>query len=261
MKKTTITFCIMTGLSFAHMTAAPSETTENLSSERIKTPSMTVESDFIEMGQFDDAKWNWAGESFIVANKNDCLQITKQSERDRDRRDSRCETDMGVFGGSNHGEWGGKLYTMDKDGTKTVIKKGNIISIFKMDDGDVYFLEGLNHLGFSEGAFYRIEKTDSGVRCALLCKFENDSPEAYLKHNGKLLIVFNRKISTVDLSGKEEVLFSDLPFGILYPTSITVFGDHTFYVGTRGGIFKLDLQPKKITPYEYRLLKDNRPSY
>jgi hypothetical protein len=83
------------------------------------------------------------------------------------------EIPNGSLEGIDGGEWGGELsFVPNGVNTKRIkIKAGNIKSIFSFKN-KVYFIQGLHHMGYSEGALYELVVKDSIFTYVDKLKFE-----------------------------------------------------------------------------------------
>jgi hypothetical protein len=208
-------------------------------------PFEFVETKTPKSGSDEHSTLNHSKNEFAVKNINGKLEIKKAIY------ERKCELKLsnGTLIGINHGEWGGKLSFQPTDTTeKTVeITEGNIKFIFNFKD-KIYFIEGLAHLGTSEGALYELDTKNDSFTYKKLLDFE-DAPEAFAIDQDKFLIATHSNFYVVK-DFKKELIFKDAFWGNLYPNSIAVFDDKNVFLGIRSGIVKLDLTTKTLKFYK-----------
>jgi hypothetical protein len=160
---------------------------------------------------------------------------------------------LGIPGGSlkavDHGEFGGSLTFTPTDNTlqPIEIKEGNVKFVFSFHD-KIYFIEGLAHLGISNGALYELERTGNNFTYKKLLDFE-DAPEAFTIYNDQLLIAAHESFYIVKDLKKETIIKHAFWIG-LYPNSIAAFDEENVFIGMRGGIVKLDFTEGKWVFYK-----------
>jgi len=156
----------------------------------------------------------------------------------------------GTLYANDKGEWGGELFFVSKDSVNkgTLIKKGNIKFLF-LYKNNIYFIEGLAHLGISEGAFYELDKTNNKFTYRKILDFE-DAPEALTICENEFLIATHKNFYRIK-DFKKELIFANEFWDGLYPSSIAVQDDKNVFLGIRGGIVKLNLTNKTLKFYKY----------
>ncbi|WP_345232957.1 hypothetical protein [Hymenobacter saemangeumensis] len=149
------------------------------------------------------------------------------------RYTSELATSAGRFEGVDYGEFGGVLrfFSSDKQAPPVVVKQGNVRFIFQ-HNGQVYFIEGLAHLGYRAGALYRVTGTAPAWGYTQVLAFD-DAPEAFAREGDNLYIAQSSGFIVIRAL-QPEVIVPRAFWGGLYPNSVAVFGD-TAYVGLRGG--------------------------
>lgn len=167
------------------------------------------------------------------------------------RRTTELATPAGRFEGVDHGEFGGMLrfHNPDKQAPPVVIKEGNVRLLFQ-SHGQVYFIEGLAHLGYSAGALYRVTGTAPAWGYTQVCAFD-DAPEAVALVNDTLYIAQSHGF-TVLRALQPEVIVQRTFWGGLYPNSVAVFGD-TAYVGLRGGYARVIMSTRHVSFFKHLL--------
>ena len=166
-------------------------------------------------------------------------------------RTTELATPAGRFEGIDHGEFGGVLrfHGPDKHAAPVVIKEGNVRLIFQ-SHGQVYFVEGLAHLGYSAGALYRVTGTAPALGYAQVFAF-NDAPEAFALVNDTLYIAQSHGF-TVLRALQPDVIVQRTFWGGLHPNSVAVFGD-TAYVGLRGGYARVIVSTRHVSFFKHVL--------
>lgn len=137
----------------------------------------------------------------------------------------------GVLVGTDHGEWGGKL-TYKANGKEVQIKKGNIFTIFSLND-KVYFIEGLAHLSYDKGEISELNYNNGKFTFTKVMELPG-APMVYKIVNGKIYIATYEHFLVIN---NWEVLFKkEVSWDSLYPNSMIVENENSIYVGMRGGI-------------------------
>jgi len=207
--------------------------------------------DFIETippkhGSKETYALNIVNQKFKVEILGKKLVISKPEE------ESDCVLNIqnGKLIGVDNGEWGGTLTFVPNDTTKSIIeiKKGNIKFIFTFKD-KIYFIEGLAHMSLSEGAIYQLDYINNIFLYNKLIDFE-DAPEAYTIFNDKLLIAGYQSFYVVK-DFKKELIFKDAFWSGLMPNSIAVLDEKNVFLGTKGGVVKINLKTKTFKFYKY----------
>lgn len=151
----------------------------------------------------------------------------------------------GRFEGLDHGEFGGVLrfYGPDPQAPPVLVKEGNVRLIFQ-HRGQVYFLEGLAHLGHSAGALYQVTGTAPAFGYTQVLAFD-DAPEAFAVVKDTVYIAQSHGF-TVLRALRPDAVVKRTFWGGLYPNSVAVFGD-TAYVGMRGGYARVIMTTQRVT--------------
>jgi hypothetical protein len=211
----------------------------------MKIPKEFVEAEPPKVG---DNKWyslNHSQNEFGVKIIDGKLDIKKITEK------SKCELKIsgGTLIGIDRGEWGGQLILKPDDTTKKTIdiKSGNIKFIFNYN-GKIYFIEGLAHMGISEGAIFELDIISNKFNFTKLIDFD-DAPEAFTIYKDKFLIATHENFYIVQ-DFKKELIFKKTFWCSLYPNSIVALDDKNVFVGIRSGIVKLDLTDRVVKFYK-----------
>jgi len=156
----------------------------------------------------------------------------------------------GLLRAINHGEFGGELIYIPDDKPKKPIKikDGNAKFLFSLNN-DIYFMEGLAHLGIDEGALFEIDTTSQPFSCKQIIDF-GSSPEAFTVFENKVFVVTNKYFFVVQ-DHQKDLIFKDTFWRGLYPNSIAMLNPENIFVGMRGGFAKLDLTNKSLKFYKY----------
>lgn len=174
---------------------------------------------------------------------NGKLKISKYKEQDTTKFFLR----EGFFIGRNGGEFGGELtFYPDGDITKKYkVMNGDIIGFYRIK-GDIYVLEGLAHLGLSNGSIFKLERIGDKWTSEQIIDL-NDAPYAFAMVKQDIIyLVTCRKLLKIEKERIEEVIVDNAFWEGLYPNSIIIMNNKAF-IGMRGGIAKVDLKTKKIS--------------
>ena len=196
--------------------------------------------------KFLDAYWKHlnAANDCKVELRHNFLFATKYEPEDE------CYLEMksGELVGIDLGEFGGELKYIPDDHSKKemTIKRGNIRFIFRYKN-NIYFLEGLAHLGSSYGKLSRLDTTNENFHCVEILNF-GDAPGAMAIYKNRLLIVADSNFYEIK-EMKKEVLLNNMFWNGLYPNSIIVIDEKNVFVGIRGGIVKVNMRDKEYEFY------------
>ncbi len=214
------------------------------SQTNIILPSNFVETPVPKQGSDKWRKMNHSFEEFSIKIKNSKVQINEVEAN----TNAELKLSNGNLIGINRGEWGGKLFFIPSDTTQkhVEIKHGNIEFIFEFDD-KIYFIEGLAHMGMSEGALFELETKNANFSYKKIIDFE-DAPQAFIIFNKKLFIASYQNFYVIE-NLKSKLIFENIFWASLYPNSIAVFDEENIFVGIRGGIVKINLPQKSFILY------------
>jgi hypothetical protein len=160
----------------------------------------------------------------------------------------------GYLVGFYRGEWGGHLNWFSNDGKDSyLISNDEIVQFIKTDKGN-YAIQGLNHMGFSNGSIINIENdgkkwVDKEYLKLPLAPYAiaSDSYKNFfiITSNNLLKVDSNRKITTLIRKG----IWNN---GI-YSNSISmIIKNNIVYAGMRVGVYKYNLSTGKeewLLPY------------
>lgn len=163
-----------------------------------------------------------------------------------------AQVDDGWLVGFNHGEFGAAIYWFSRDGSRNYkISNHQIVDYVSTPEG-MLAVEGLAHLGSSQGSLIRIGRTNGEGRW----KTESltrlpAAPYAVSRcRDGMLLITLSDSLVAVTLGDKLkiETLLADADWGTyLYPNSSALTPDERkLYIGMRQYVGEFDLHAKKL---------------
>ena len=152
--------------------------------------------------------------------------------------------------GFNDGEWGGALYWFSPDGTaKYKISKHQIVDYIQTSD-EVFAIEGLAHLGLSEGSIISISQSSNQGpwEVTAQCRLPQ-APRAIIQHpDGNWLIVLSDSFVSVTPDGKIKTIVQNARWWSLYPRSMVLSDDaKTVYVGMRQFVARVTLKNGKVS--------------
>jgi len=190
----------------------------------------------------------------------------------------------GMFLAVDEGEFGGGLYYKPDDSTKTrfyidgkptstnenltyyrlVLKDKNIpaqtagkylsvcgghVKKFFVYRDSLYFIEGIDHMGFDSGALCKLECKGDSFKVVELLTFE-DAPHAICVYGDKILIATFRNFYVIE-NWHKELMFDHIFWYGFNPNSIAVDKDEKVYVGMFGFYTKIDLKKRIMELYKY----------
>jgi hypothetical protein len=157
---------------------------------------------------------------------------------------SMLKVDDGYLVGFYRGEWGGSLFWFSKDGKKYYQISDDELVQFIKRNGKNYAIQGLAHLGMSEGGVIKIEKINGKWKSKEYLKLPT-APDAIALDNDDFIIVTSKSLLKVDNNIKISVLIDRAVwYNGLYPNSIVV-KKNIVYAGMRAGVFKYNLTTNK----------------
>lgn len=225
-------------------------------------------------------KLDYSLNRFAVQIVNGELQISKQ-ERPSNRFEFKYA--QGKFIGDDEGEFGGGLYYQPDDTTKKelyingkpdvitnnilknkvtfkgtpltrlirnlhLIAYGNIKTLFSYRS-ELYYMEGLAHMGINSGAIYQIKIKGDSLSCSKVIDFDN-APDVITTYKNRLYVVTYSAFYIID-DWKKELVIKDAIWASLYPQSIAVKNKDEVYIGITSGYVKLNPTTKQTTFYQY----------
>lgn len=147
--------------------------------------------------------------------------------------------------GFNRGEWGGALYWFNPDGTaKYRISEHQIVD-FVETSNRIFAIEGLAHLGLSEGSIISISQSSNQGpwQVTTQCRLPQ-APRAIVQHSdGSWLLVLSDSFVSATPDGKIKTIVQNARWRSLYPNSMVLSGDvNTVCVGMRQFVAKITLK-------------------
>lgn len=146
--------------------------------------------------------------------------------------------------GYNYGEFGASLFWFSADGTKHYKISDHQIVDFVVIADQVYAIEGLAHLGISEGSLIRISpdaKTGRWTASTSL-KFPSAPYALVPGENNTIYVVLSDALVAVEDAGKLVTIMPDAEWGSLYPNSVVLSPDGaSLYIGMRQFVGGYDL--------------------
>lgn len=218
-----------------------------------KNDSFETPNDFvrIEIPNKKSDVWKQMNSSLYEANVK---VINGKIDISRAQRNKLCSLviESGTLQGSDHGEWEGDLtFTANHNPeSKIEIKRGNIKYIFEFKN-NIYFLEGLNHLGYKKGAMFELIHNDGKFTYQKVVEF-NDAPYAYAIHGDNLYVVTFENLFVIN-NFKKELIFENMFWSGLYPNSLAIIDEKNVFVGMRGGFARLNLINKEMQIFQKKL--------
>ncbi|WP_197142297.1 hypothetical protein [Lysinibacillus sphaericus] len=182
---------------------------------------------------------------YCVEIKNEELVISRYREKHCIQYDY---LDIKIVG-TDYGEWGGELKVVYPDSTEIVLKKCNVKSIFEYE-GNLYFLEGLEHLYLNTGYLHQLiyDDTHFSIRKCLDLK---ECPIAFYIFNSHLYVISSENLFCLSVengSFRKNIIFNNFPFSAFVPNSLIVYKGN-FIIGMRGGLGRIDYENIKNVQY------------
>jgi len=208
------------------------------------------------------SKYNYAKDDWTVYLKENIIFVTNSRNKTGDTLPfeiisseeekykisgsrSVIKVDDGYLVGFYRGEWGGNLYWFSQDGkTNYEISDHEIVQFIKRDS-NIYAIEGLAHLGRSDGSIIEIVKINKKWTVVEYLKLPSAPDGIGLDQNNNFLIITSESLLSVDTDLKINMIIKEGFWrAALYPTSL-VIKDNIAYMGMRKGVFKYDLTTNK----------------
>jgi hypothetical protein len=148
----------------------------------------------------------------------------------------------------DHGEFGGGLEWYARGGSAP---RSIVIGPHQGDEevpqnvnralavgGDLYVLQGISHMGISEGQFAKIWREHDHFSNQVVARYASEPVDWIHEPDGTWLVATWNAIWRTSERGSNE-LITRLPAVLDYPNSFAKSADGTLYVGGRGGILRL----------------------
>jgi hypothetical protein len=105
-------------------------------------------------------------------------------------------------------------------------------------DGVIYVLQGLSHMGISEGQLVRIWREHDHFSSHVIARYASE-PVDWIRRDDGAWFVATWNAIWETREGAPSTVVARLPEIMSYPTSLLLAADGTFFVGTRGGVVRL----------------------
>lgn len=161
-----------------------------------------------------------------------------------------ARVDDGWLVGFNQGEFGAALYWFSPDGNRNYkVSDHQVVDFFSLPDG-LHAIEGLAHLGMTEGSILRVSRPRASARwrAATVTKLPFAPYAISVRRDGTMLITLSDSIVSVGVDRKTTTLLSNAVWGGgLYPTSSVLSSDEQkLYIGMRQFVGEFDVSAKKL---------------
>jgi hypothetical protein len=157
--------------------------------------------------------------------------------------------DDGWLVGFNQGEFGAALYWFSSDGKRNYKISGHQVVAFFSLSGGIHAIEGLAHLGMSQGSVIRIARPKDSARwqATSIVKLPFAPDAVSLRRDDTMLITLSDSLVSVGADRKIQTLLPNAPWGLLYPNSSVLSQDEKkLYIGMRQFVGEFDLTTKKL---------------
>jgi hypothetical protein len=128
------------------------------------------------------------------------------------------------------------------------IQDGNVKKFFIYRDS-LYFIEGIDHMGFDSGSICRIDYLNNAFKVTKMLDFD-DSPHAVYILKDTIIIATFRKFYIVD-NWHKELVFDKLFWYGFNPNSVTADDKDNIYVGMFGFYAKIIAKTHGMELYRY----------
>jgi len=181
---------------------------------------------------------NYSKQAWRVTLNSDNSSIMVSRFEDNTRRHMIAVRD-GRLVGEDHGEWGGSLWWISKDGRRRRWLSDENVHGFVKTSAGVLVVVGLAHMGTNHGEV--LQYVDGPVRKKRVKMFADLgwAPNAFVLESPDSVIVFTRDgFVRVHASGRVESIFRRV-YGLVYPNSFTLSPTGVIHVGMRHFITRL----------------------
>ncbi len=148
-------------------------------------------------------------------------------------------SDQGEFGGGV--EWyekrGGPPRSITIGARRGELVAQNVNRAMALD-GVLFVLQGLSHLGFSDGQFSALWREHDHFTSHVIARYRSEPVDWIFQGDGTWLVLTWEAIWKTSRSGKVD-LVTRLPDVLEYPSSLTGAPDGTLYVGGRDAVLRL----------------------
>ena len=157
--------------------------------------------------------------------------------------------DDGWLAGFNRGEFGASLYWFSADGKRNYkISEHQVVEFITRPDG-VYAIEGLAHLGITDGSVIRIARDTWQLRWTAtpITKLPFAPYAVAVRGDNAMLVTLSGALVSVDTNGDVATLLEDVPWRGLYPNSSALSSDgRKLYIGMRQFVGEFDTQSRTL---------------
>lgn len=191
-----------------------------------------------------------------------CAERITPQVLDKQRRGLKFVPEAGEFHGAsefvrvddgwvvafNEGEFGAALYWFSPDGQHNYkISDHKVVGFFSLSDG-LHAIEGLAHMGVSEGSIIRIARPQAGARwqATAVTKLPFAPFAVSVRHDGTMLITLSDSLVSVGENRKINTLLADPPWGEYPNSSVLSPDEQKLYIGTRQFVGEFDIPRKKL---------------
>jgi len=209
-------------------------------------------------------KYNYSQNEWSVFIKDNKVHVTKNRlyhdpsivpfkiNSDEKDRLSILKVEDGYLIGFYRGEWGGHLDYFSKNGKDHYLISGDEIVQFIKKDSKIFAIQGLAHMGMSEGSIIKITKENGKWTSKEYLKLPTAPDAIGLDRNKNFIVITSKSLLKVDSNAKINVLIEQgIWYARLYTNSI-VIKDDIVYAGMRAGVYKYNLQTGRqewLLPY------------
>jgi hypothetical protein len=166
-----------------------------------------------------------------------------------ERASAFATVDDGWLVGFNQGEFGAALYWFSRDGKRSYkVSDHQVVDFFARPDG-IHAIEGLAHLGMSQGSVIRIVRPKAGGhwQASTVAKLPFAPDAVSLRRDGTMLITLSSALVAVGADGKIRTLLPNAPWDALYArSSILTPDERKLYIGMRQFVGEFDLATNKL---------------
>jgi hypothetical protein len=170
----------------------------------------------------------------------------KQQPATRGRRHVLAVAD-GFLVGFDAGEWGGGLYWFSTDGANTAkLADENVHGLVKVAPGLVASIEGLSHMGISEGSVRWIEHRGTWRGAGALTALDA-GPSAFAATPDAIYVVTSKSLVRVGTKDRKASTIQAMRTARLYPDSMAFDPDGTLWIGMRQFVVRMTPAGKRFT--------------
>ena len=156
------------------------------------------------------------------------------------------QTDDGWLVSFNYGEFGAALWWFSKNGIDSIKISEHHVNQFIALNNKFYAIEGLSHLGLSDGSIIEIVNkngiwtTNKMIQC-------HESPEVFdIYDEHSFIIVFHKSIGIFQKDGDIKII-TQTSWNGLYPNSLVLSSDNSkVYIGMRQYVSEVNITSGKV---------------